>query len=45
VPFGGYATTDAGSVVLWDEAKADALWAAIRDGTPVPEQVLTETTS
>jgi LCP family protein required for cell wall assembly len=45
VPFGGYATTDAGSVVLWDEAKADALWAAIRDGTPIPEQVLTETTS
>ena len=36
VPFGGYATTDAGSVVLWDEAGAEALFDAIRTGNPVP---------
>lgn len=40
VPVGGYATTDAGSVVLWDEAGADALFAAIRAGTPVPDDLL-----
>jgi anionic cell wall polymer biosynthesis LytR-Cps2A-Psr (LCP) family protein len=40
VPVGGYATTDAGSVVLWDEAGADALFAAIRTGTAVPDDLL-----
>ena len=40
VPFGGYATTSAGSVVLWDPAEADALWAAIRDGTRIPPRLL-----
>ena len=40
VPFGGYATTDAGSVVLWDEAGAEALFASIRTGTPVPADLL-----
>jgi LCP family protein required for cell wall assembly len=40
VPFGGYATTDAGSVVLWDEAGAEALFAAIRTGTAVPAELL-----
>ena len=41
VPFGGYATTSAGSVVLWDEAEADALFAAIREGTRIPKRLLT----
>lgn len=36
VPIGGDATTDVGSVLLWDSEKAPALWAAVRDGTPVP---------
>jgi LCP family protein required for cell wall assembly len=40
VPFGGYATTDAGSVVLWDEAEAEALWSAVREGTRVPPRLL-----
>lgn len=40
VPFGGYTTTEAGSVVLWDEAEADALWSALRDGTRVPKRLL-----
>lgn len=39
VPFGGYATTAAGSVVLWDSS-AEALWAALRDGTPLPAALL-----
>lgn len=39
VPFGGFATTAAGSVVLWDSA-AETLWAALRDGTPLPEALL-----
>ena len=41
VPFGGYATTEAGSVVLWDEAEAAALWSAIWDGTRIPPRLLT----
>jgi LCP family protein required for cell wall assembly len=40
VPFGGYATTDAGSVVLWDEAESEALWSAIREGTRIPPRLL-----
>lgn len=36
VPIGGYADTNVGSVVLWDQAGADALWAAMRSGDPVP---------
>lgn len=40
VPFGGYATTGAGSVVLWDEAEADALFSAIREGTAIPERLI-----
>jgi LCP family protein required for cell wall assembly len=40
VPFGGYATTSAGSVVLWDEAEAEALFSAIREGTAVPERLI-----
>lgn len=40
VPFGGYATTEAGSVVLWDEAEAEALWSAVRDGTRIPPRLL-----
>lgn len=40
VPFGGYATTSAGSVVLWDDAEAEALWGAIRDGTRIPPRLL-----
>lgn len=41
VPFGGYATTGAGSVVLWDEAEAEALFSAIREGTRIPKRLLT----
>lgn len=41
VPFGGYATTSAGSVVLWDEAEAEVLWSAIREGTSIPKRLLT----
>ena len=40
VPFGGYATTAAGSVVLWDEAGAEALFGAIRTGAPIPAELL-----
>lgn len=40
VPFGGYATTSAGSVVLWDDAEAEALWSAVREGTPIPKRLL-----
>jgi LCP family protein required for cell wall assembly len=41
VPFGGYATTSAGSVVLWDSAEADVLWSAVREGTEIPKRLLT----
>jgi len=40
VPFGGYATTDVGSVVLWDAESAEALWSAVRDGTAIPPSAL-----
>lgn len=40
VPFGGYATTGAGSVVLWDGDDAEALWSAIRDGERIPPRLL-----
>jgi len=40
VPFGGYATTDAGSVVLWDPGPTQALWSAIRDGAPIPAELV-----
>lgn len=36
VPIGGDATTDVGSVLLWDAERAPALWSAVRAGTPVP---------
>jgi hypothetical protein len=40
VPVGGSADTRVGSVLLWDEALAPALWASLRDGTAVPPEVL-----
>jgi LCP family protein required for cell wall assembly len=40
VPFGGYATTAAGSVVLWDPEPSQALWQAIRDGTAIPVELV-----
>ncbi len=40
VPVGGDATTDVGSVVLWDEQQAAALWQALQDGTPIPRRLL-----
>jgi LCP family protein required for cell wall assembly len=41
VPIGGSADTRVGSVLLWDDTLAPALWASLRDGTPVPPQLLT----
>jgi hypothetical protein len=40
VPIGGSADTGVGSVLLWDDMLAPALWASLRDGTPVPAEVL-----
>lgn len=40
VPVGGYADTDVGNVVLWDEALTDQLWEAMSNGDPIPEPVL-----
>jgi LCP family protein required for cell wall assembly len=40
VPIGGDASTDVGSVVLWDDQQAAALWQAMRDGTPIPRALL-----
>jgi LCP family protein required for cell wall assembly len=36
VPVEGFANTPVGSVVTWDEAAAEALFAAMRAGEPVP---------
>ncbi len=40
VPIGGSASTSVGSVLLWDDTLAPALWASLRDGTAVPPEVL-----
>lgn len=40
VPIGEFAGTDAGSVVVWDSANADALFGALRTDDAVPQQVL-----
>ncbi len=39
VPIGGFATTDVGSVVLWDEAEAARLFDSLAEGDPVPKRL------
>jgi LCP family protein required for cell wall assembly len=40
VPIGEFTGSDSGSVVVWDEAVADELFAALKSDTPVPPDVL-----
>ena len=40
VPIGEFTGSDSGSVVVWDEAVADQLFAALKSDAPVPPDVL-----
>jgi anionic cell wall polymer biosynthesis LytR-Cps2A-Psr (LCP) family protein len=40
VPVGSTPTLDVGSVVLWDEARAEEMFAAMREGRPIPESAM-----
>lgn len=40
VPIGEFTGNESGSVVIWDSAVADALFEALRNDGPVPQQVL-----
>lgn len=40
VPIGEFTGSDSGSVVVWDEAMADRLFAALKSDAPVPQDVL-----
>lgn len=40
VPVGSTPTLDVGSVVLWDEARSEEMFAAIRGGEEIPESAL-----
>lgn len=40
VPVGSTPTLEVGSVVLWDEARAEEMFSAMREGEPIPESAM-----